>query len=214
VADAKETNESYVKELYIKSFSIVLFFDVLLITGIIIFAPLVSYIWIGEIIPFFVFAVVINSIVVFINILSNPAYFSYLGEGKLNWLIYSYFAITILNPLLGFLLGHVYSGYGVVIAWNVSFLVSSIIILHSYNKLNSIALKTVLKKPEVVFICIATLLASFGCLSLYQYLLDYTVDFIFITIFALCFVVFMSLLIKNKNFKTLFQHAKQIVAKK
>ena len=214
VADAKETNEGYVKELYIKSFSIVLFFDILLITGVIIFAPLVSYLWIGKLIPFFVFVVILNSVVVFINILSNPAYFSYLGEGKLNWLIYSYFAISILNPLLGFFLGSVYNGYGVVIAWNVSFLVSSIIILQSYHKLNSIALKTVLGKKDFVFICVASLLASFGCLSLYRYLLDYTVDFIFITIFALCFIVFVALLIKNKNFKTLLQHAKQIVVRK
>lgn len=214
VADAKEKNESYVKELYIKSFSIVLFFDILLITGIIIFAPLVSYVWIGEVIPFFVFAVVLNSIVVFINILSNPAYFSYLGEGKLNWLIYSYFAISILNPLLGFLLGSLYSGYGVVIAWNISFLVSSIIILQSYHKVNSIVLKTVLGKQDVIFICVASLLATFGCLSLYRYLMDYTIDFIFITIFALCLMVFVALLLKNKNFKTLLQHAKQIVVQK
>lgn len=198
VAEAKEANTNYIKELYFKTFSIVLLFDIVLITGIIITSPIISFLWIGEIVPFFLFAVVLNSIVAFINICSNPAYFSYLGEGKLNWLIYSYVAITFLNPVLGYILGIKLGGYGVVFAWNIAFTTGSLLVLFSYNQMNSIRWKELLSKKDILFIFIAAGVSYFGYRSAISWLQS-SFDYIIISIFVLFLVLFLFSFFKNNH---------------
>lgn len=212
VAEAKETKETYVKELYIKTFSIVLLFDIVLITGIIITAPIVSFLWIGKIVPFFLFAVVLNSIVAFVNICSNPAYFSYLGEGKLNWLIYSYIAITLLNPILSFFLGIEFNGYGVVVGWNIAFLIGSLLVLFSYHQKNHISLKSLLSLHDLWFIFLASLTSIFGYYSIISWF-DSKLNYLFICIFVICLVWFVLSFLKNKHLKNVYQKATQLFTK-
>ena len=212
VAEAKETKETYVKELYIKTFSIVLLFDIVLITGIIITAPIVSFLWIGKIVPFFLFAVVLNSIVAFVNICSNPAYFSYLGEGKLNWLIYSYIAITLLNPILSYFLGIEFNGYGVVVGWNIAFLIGSLLVLFSYHQKNHISLKSLLSLHELWFIFLASLTSIFGYYSIISWF-DSKLNYLFICIFVICLVWFVFSFLKNKHLKNVYQKATQLFTK-
>jgi len=213
VAEAKETNANYVKELYLKTFSVVLLFDIVLITGIIISSPVISFLWIGEIVPFFLFAVVLNSIVAFVNISSNPAYFSYLGEGKLNWLIYSYLAITILNPVLGYLLGFNWGGYGVVLAWNIAFTVGSLFVLFSYNQMNSIHWEDLLSKKDIVFVLIAAGVSYFGYYSAVSWLQSSS-NYIIISIFALFLVLFLYSFFKNNHLINLYTKVKHLYYKK
>lgn len=212
VAEAKETKETYVKELYIKTFSIVLLFDIVLITGIIITAPIVSFLWIGKIVPFFLFAVVLNSIVAFVNICSNPAYFSYLGEGKLNWLIYSYIAITLLNPILSYFLGIEFNGYGVVVGWNIAFLIGSLLVLFSYHQKNHISLKSLLSLHDLWFIFLASLTSIFGYYSIISWF-DSKLNYLFICIFVICLVWFVFSFLKNKHLKNVYQKATQLFTK-
>lgn len=212
VAEAKETKETYVKELYIKTFSIVLLFDIVLITGIIITAPIISFLWIGKIVPFFLFAVVLNSIVAFVNICSNPAYFSYLGEGKLNWLIYSYIAITLLNPILSYFLGVEFNGYGVVVGWNIAFLIGSLLVLFSYHQKNHISLKSLLSLHDLWFIFLASLTSIFGYYSIISWF-DSKLNYLFICIFVICLVWFVFSFLKNKHLKNVYQKATQLFTK-
>lgn len=204
VAEAKEINESYVKELYIKTFSIVLLFDIVLITGIIITAPIVSFLWIGEIVPFFLFAVVLNSIVAFVNICSNPAYFSYLGEGKLNWLIYSYLAISIINPLFGYILGVNFGGYGVILGWNVAFLIGSLLVLLSYQKENNISWRGLLSKNDLFFVISAIGTSFFGYNASISWF-NGGLNYLFISIFVFCVFIFVFSFFKNSHLKSVIQ---------
>ena len=200
VAEAKETNEDYVKTLYIKTFSIVLLFDIVLITGIIISVPIVSFFWIGEIVPFFLFAVVLNSIVAFVNICSNPAYFSYLGEGKLNWLIYSYLAISIINPFLGYILGVNFGGYGVILGWNVAFLIGSLLVLFSYQIENKIPWKSLLSKNDIFFVISAIGTSFFGYYAVISWF-NGGLNYLFICIFVLYVLFFVLSFFKNNHLK-------------
>lgn len=202
VAEAKEINEKQIKELYIKTFSLILLFNVVLITGILIVIPAVSYIWIGKLVPFFIFAVIVNSLVAFVNICSNPAYFSYLGEGKLNWLIFSYIAITFLNPILGYFFGINYGEYGVVLAWNLSFLIGSLIVLFSYHKINAITWKEIISLEDILFLITAIINALLGfyvMLNLFNNIFNY----IYIISFIICFILFVFLFFKNNKIKLL-----------
>ena len=204
VAEAKENNSNYVKELYVKTFSIVLLFDIVLITGIIITAPIVSFLWIGEIVPFFLFAVVLNSIVAFINICSNPAYFSYLGEGKLDWLIYSYLAISIINPVLGYFLGIHFGGYGVILGWNIAFLIGSLLVLISYQQENNISWKTLLLKNDLFFVISAIGTSLFGYLALISWF-NAALNYLFICIFVLFLIFFIFSFFKNHHLKSVIE---------
>ena len=202
VAEAKEKDENQIKELYIKTFSLILFFNVLLITGILIFIPAVSYLWIGKLVPFFIFAAVLNSLTAFVNICSNPAYFSYLGEGKLNWLIYSYLAITLINPILGYLLGSKYGAYGVVIAWNISFTIGSLLVLFSYHLLNKIKWKTIVSIQDVYFISVAIVNAFVGyelmgdiCKNQFNWMLT--------LVFGVSIILFAIVIFKNQKIQVL-----------
>lgn len=213
VAEAKENNSNYVKELYVKTFSIVLLFDIVLITGIIITAPIVSFLWIGEIVPFFLFAVVLNSVVAFINICSNPAYFSYLGEGKLNWLIYSYLVITILNPVLGYVLGTNIGGYGVILAWNFAFLLGSLLVLFSYHQENNISWKSLISKKDLLFTLSAIGTSFFGYHSVISWF-NATLNYLFICIFVFCLIFFGFSFFKNNHLKNITKKVMQLFQKK
>lgn len=212
VAEAKETNKDYVKTLYIKTFSIVLLFDIVLITGIIISAPIVSFLWIGEIVPFFLFAVVLNSIVAFVNICSNPAYFSYLGEGKLNWLIYSYLAITIINPILGYFLGVHFGGYGVILGWNVAFLIGSLLVLFSYQQENNISWTSLLSKNDLFFVISAIGSSFFGYYAVISWF-NGTLNYLFICIFVLCLIFFVLSFFKNYHLKSVIEKVRRLFTK-
>jgi O-antigen/teichoic acid export membrane protein len=202
VAEAKETDEKQIKELYIKTFSLILLFNVVLITGILIFIPAISYIWIGKLVPFFIFAAIVNSLAAFLNICSNPAYFSYLGEGKLNWLMYSYTAITILNPFLGYVLGVNYGEYGVVVAWNTSFLIGSLLVLFSYHEINLIRWKELISIQDLFFVLVAISNTFLG-FYLMQNLIKNIISYIHIFSFIICFTFFIYLFLKNKKIKVL-----------
>lgn len=199
VAEAKERNDNSVKTLYEKTFSVILFVNVIIISGILVFAPIISQIWIGKIIPFFLFAVCVNSVAVFINISSNPAYFSYLGEGKLNWLILSYSAIVIINSVMGFFLGKIFNGYGVVIAWNLAFMVGSLIIVFSFQKLSKIEWKEVISKNDVQLILVASLFSYFGFQTAMNYV-ENTINLLFICILIMTFCFYLITIYRNKNF--------------
>lgn len=199
VAEAKELNNNSIKTLYIKTFSIILFLNILITSLILVITPLISKIWIGTIVYFFLFSVVINSVVVFINIASNPAYFSYLGEGKLNWLIISYAAIVAINCVLGYYLGINFGAYGVVIAWNVAFLTGSLIIVFSFNKFNNIKWKEICTKNDVYLILISILFSYFGFKTALNYL-ENKINLLFLCVFVFFSGIYVFVIFKNKNF--------------
>lgn len=213
VAEAAESHTNYVKELYLKTFSIIFILDILLVSGLIISVPIVSYFWLGEIIPFFMFAVIANCVAVFVNLISNPAYFTYLGEGKLNWIIFSYFCITIINIVAGYLLGIGFNEYGVVTGWNLAFLSGSVIILLSYHKINAITWSQVFTKSDVLLLFIAPFATYFG----YHFMLDYFtngVNYLSLILFICSFGFYIKVLLLNRNLNSITAKVKNIISKK
>ena len=112
--------------IYKKSFSLILFLNIILITSVIVFVPYISMIWIGHYEKMFVYSVILISIAMFFNISSNPAYFSYLGEGKLNWIVITNAINFIIILLFGYLLGSYLGKYGVIIANSIAIITSAL----------------------------------------------------------------------------------------
>ena len=197
IAAANENNKNEIKTIYVKTFSLIFFFNCITTSVIIVFAPLISLLWIGKKVPFFLFAIVVNSIVVFVNIMSNPAYFSYLGEGRLNKLIYSYLIIVVLNGGLGYILGSNFNQYGVVLAWNVSFLLSSLFILLIYQKQNAVAWHEIVILNNFYLFVASLFFGIFGYLFCLD-IVDKTFNIIHLTLFIISSLVYLNFIYKNE----------------
>ena len=129
VAHTNSTNKEKLRELYNKSIALIFFIDVLLIFSLLIFSPIISVLWIGFLESTFVFSMILLSVAMFVNILVGPAYFSCVGEGKLNLVLKSQILIGVLNLILGLILGYFFYGKGVIISWAISVSVSSFYLL-------------------------------------------------------------------------------------
>lgn len=158
VAQANVLNKQKIKEIYTKSMSFLLLFNILFVVVIIISAPLVSILWIGHLQSTFVISVYILSVSMFINILCGPAYFSFLGEGDMNILLVTHLFMAIANISLGYFGGQWLMGTGVILAWAVSLSIGSWWCMHSYQRKNKIKYSDFLHSQDSVLILISILL--------------------------------------------------------
>jgi len=200
VAHTNSTNKEEIKKIYNESMEIIFFIDVILITCLVIFTPIVSVIWIGFWEPTFVFSMIILSISMFINILVGPAYFSCIGEGRLNLILKSQIIIGILNLILGFILGYFLLGKGVIISWALSVTSGSFYLFYNYQKQNKITLTNLLNKYNIMLFFVSILVIILGLLF-YNKIELYFNNIWLTLIFYLFFMafVFIPLILKNKK---------------
>ena len=182
-----------------------LLFSFPLSTLLILVVPVISIIWIGHLENNFTFSVTILTFAYIVNIMSGPAFFSCMGEGKLNIPIIAHLIMAVLNLFLGFLFGIIWGGYGIVIAWAISILFGSSIIIYLYQKTLQISINQILFKNEWQ-ILIFSLFLIVGSVLLFYFNTPGVNDYIKTTMLIILFVVIYSLiLIKNKNFKSIFK---------
>lgn len=200
VAHTNSTQKENLKELYNKMMSITFFVNVLLISVLLIFTPIISILWIGHWEPIFVFSMLLLSTSIFVNILIGPAYFSCVGEGNLNLILKSQIMIGILNLILGYVLGYYFSGKGVIVSWAISVAISSFYLFYNYQKEKDIPLTNLFTKYNVILFVVSVLVTIFSFV-LYDVFASYINNtwvllgcYIIVTI-----VVFIPFIIKNKD---------------
>jgi O-antigen/teichoic acid export membrane protein len=110
-AAAVETKQKS-KEIYKSTISLIMFIEVPLIVLIIIFAPVISYIWIGKVEHSFLIFLYLLLMAAFIHILNGPAYFGILAEGKLKIMLRVSILMSLVNVLLAYSLNFLWIGYG------------------------------------------------------------------------------------------------------
>ena len=200
VAHTNSTQKENLKELYNKMMSITFFVNVLLISVLLIFTPIISILWIGHWEPIFVFSMLLLSTSIFVNILIGPAYFSCVGEGNLNLILKSQIMIGILNLILGYVLGYYFSGKGVIVSWAISVAISSFYLFYNYQKEKDIPLTNLFTKYNVILFVVSVLVTIFSFVF-YDVFASYINNtwvllgcYIIVTI-----VVFIPFIIKNKD---------------
>lgn len=203
VAHKAQEDTDELGELYKKTFSIVFFVDCLLTTLLIVFTPIISVLWIGKLEPTFIFAVLILSTAMFVNILNGPAYFSCVGKGKLNLVLTSQIMIGVLNLIFGLLGGYFYGGNGVIIGWGLALVFSSLFLIITYQKENTISFDFLLIKSNLIHFC-TSLLIAFSCITFYELLIQLMGRFwivfgFFSTVAFGYFIVFSASNISVKN---------------
>ena len=162
IANLKEKTPEKIQSVYLTSYQLVFYLGLPLFSLIIVCTPLISELWIGYYESIFVTFGVLLAIGWFLNTLSAPAYYANLGIGELRWNVVSYITITLGNAILGFLLGMLYGGIGVVVACIVSLAVGGSIIYLSYHIRHKIPLAELLPKASklIMIACLVSVISA------------------------------------------------------
>jgi O-antigen/teichoic acid export membrane protein len=140
IAKFQEQNSENIFKIYKLNYRLIFYLSVPYYSMIIAGTPLISELWIGEYVSEFVLFSILFGISLLVNTLSVPAYFSYLGIGILKWNVLGHAITAFGNIILGFFVGYIFGGIGVVSAWVVSSIVGSLFIVVSYHFLRNIPL--------------------------------------------------------------------------
>ena len=207
VTHTSNTNKNQLNELYNKTISLTFFVTVFLIAAILVFTPVISILWIGFIENNFIFSMKLLSISMLINIMIGPAYFSCIGEGKLNIPLISHSIMGLLNFTLGVLLGNLYGGKGVIVAWSISLIIGSLYLIIGYQKTRNIKFNTLFSKYNILLLSISS---CFVFLNLYFF--EVLIQFFYaniwiiislqLTVFIFLFIAFF---FKNKQIRNLLK---------
>ncbi|MEW5807007.1 MAG: oligosaccharide flippase family protein [Acidobacteriota bacterium] len=114
IANLQEKNPNLIQKVYRDTYQLMLFIALPFYSMIMALTPLISLIWIGHYETLFVLFSLLLAIGLFINTLSVPAYFSYLGIGDLKWNVLGHIAMVLLNAILGMSIGYLFGGAWVV----------------------------------------------------------------------------------------------------
>lgn len=162
IADLKEKTPEKIQSVYLNSYQLLFYLALPLYSFIIICAPIISELWIGHYETVFVIFTTLLAIGWFLNTLNAPAYFAYLGIGELRWNVISHITTGLLNAGLGFMMGVLFNGIGVVVAWVFSLALGSSIIYLSYHIKYRIPLIELLPKSSRIIIvaCLSGILST------------------------------------------------------
>lgn len=160
IAALHEREPEAVRDTYRESYRIVFFLALPLYAGIAAVAPLASELWIGHYELSFVRYSMLLAAGFWLNTLVGPAYFVNLGTGLLRWNTLSHVGIGILNGVLGYLLGSVLGGDGVILGYVLALVAGSSLIVLGYHHEHHIPLAELLpRESKKLFItCFAGLL--------------------------------------------------------
>lgn len=171
-ADLKEREPEQVRRVYLESSRVVFFVAVPLYTLTALIIPIVSKLWVGYYEPVFVISGWLLSLGWFINTLTAPAYFAYLGNGRLRWNTLSHVAITIINIILSWFLGSQYGGSGVLVGWALALGSGSLMITIAFHMENGCNWKAWFSLENLILTASSTLALIFALFAYNRVLAD------------------------------------------
>lgn len=143
IADVQERNPALIRAIYQKSFRLVQFLVVVSLPLLLGLTPLIAEIWLGEVPDLFVLFTTLIATGWFLNMYSNPAYFANVGTGELRWNVWGHLATGVTNGVVGVLLGWLFGGTGIVVAYMVAILLGSGLVMVMYQREKQIAFSEV-----------------------------------------------------------------------
>ena len=148
VADLQEKKPEATQVIYSNSYRLLIYLALPLYSIIVVCTPVISRLWIGHYEGMFVLFAILLATGWFLNTLNTPAYFVNLGTGELRWNTISHIVIGLLNGGLGLLLGKLYGGVWVVVAWVFSLAIGSSMIALAYHLRHKISLSELLPRES------------------------------------------------------------------
>lgn len=164
IAEKAAACQEQLKDIYVKTFRLILFIEVPMIVLLIICVPMISQIWIGHIEDTFVTLLYILASSSIVLILNGPAYFGILGEGKLNIMLITYSCMVISNLFFAYIFTiYMSPKYGAALGSALTSIISTIIMSIQYQKTHNISMKNVFARNEIILLSIGSLVA---CISI------------------------------------------------
>lgn len=167
IAEVQENDPSQIRNIYRNSCRVVVFLAIPFMSMVAAAIPLISLLWIGELQDTFIlfsFILIAGHIV---SIMGGPAYFANLGVGRLKWNTVAIVVLGILNLAMGALLGSIYGGIGVVLAWTISLVVAHVLMVIAFHVSNGVPIIDVFP-VENVWIALTAMLCLAGSSALFQ----------------------------------------------
>jgi len=163
IADLHEKNPERIRSVYLTNYNLLFYLALPFYTTIAISIPLISELWIGHYEKIFVTFGVLLAIASFLNTLDVPSYFTNLGTGDLRWNVIGHITTAILNAGLGIILGIIFGGFGVIIAWVIALSLGSAVIYVAYHITNKIPLSFLFPEDSrtMAGLCVLIIVSSF-----------------------------------------------------
>lgn len=204
---AKTEDSAFLRSFYIKMNRILLLFNLPLSTFLILATPIISLLWLGSFNFDFIFSMFVLVGSTFINIMCGPAYFSSMGEGKLNVLVIVHVSMAVINIILGIILGLYAGGYGIILAWSIALSLGSIFVIINYNRSLKISFFDIFQKEEGKLLLVSFFIIILNILS-YQFVLAERNSIkIILGIFSL--FLYLPIVFKNENVRQLISSIKK-----
>lgn len=134
--------------------------------------PTISEGWLGVRNQQFIFMASSLAIAWYINSIAAPAYFAYLGQGKLFWVTTAHVTQAAINLFLGYALGSICGWQGIIISFCLALVVGSFMPAWSYQKEVELSIKQIFSKHDVILFifCFSTaIIALIGDHLMYDY---------------------------------------------
>jgi O-antigen/teichoic acid export membrane protein len=165
-AELKETSLDAVRAMYLRSYRLMAFLGLPFFALVVAAVPLVSWLWIGRLEPQFVGPAALLALGWGVNTLVGPAYFASMGSGDLRWNTASHVVTAVLNVALGWALGALLGGLGVVAGWALASVLGSLVVPLAFHRSHAVPLGELLpadlRPLAAVAVLLATLAWAFG----------------------------------------------------
>jgi O-antigen/teichoic acid export membrane protein len=146
------TKEDISTKLYIQNIRHLLFLSIPVFAILAALTPVISELWVGSFEIQFVTMGGCITMAWFLNTISAPAYFAYLGLGKLRWVTVAHITMGCMNIFAGLFLGHILGWQGVIAAFLGSLVIGSYIPVFAYHSERNIKIAKLFTIHDVILI--------------------------------------------------------------
>jgi len=162
IARLHEGARDQVGRVYLKSYRLVWFVALPFFGLIAVAIPLLSWYLNGAPVSSFMVIAELTNLGWGVNILIVPAYFANLGTGDLRWNTISHIVVGVLNILLGFALGMIGGGVGVVAGWSLAFILGTAVLAIGFARTSGVPIGHMLPEGTPVPALLTLLVAALG----------------------------------------------------
>ncbi len=122
--------------------------------------PAVSEVWLGQYRTEFVMMGVALVFAWYVNSLTAPAYFAYMGRGDLRWLTVSHVILGVSNGVLGWLAAKAFGTPGILAAFVISLVAGSVIPVITYHREQGMRVRDLVSRADVILVTVCVAAAT------------------------------------------------------
>lgn len=170
----KNSNDT-AKHLYTRNMQYLIFMITPIFAALIAMMPAISEIWLGSYQHKFVVLGICLTLAWYFNSINAPAYYAFLGQGRLRWVTLGFITMGITNISVGIPFGLLYGWQGVAFANIIALILGSVIITYKYHSEKNLRINQILSKHDAAQVFIYFFLAVI-MLICYWYMIKISVN--------------------------------------